>query len=195
MTRAIALAAAAFLCASVRPAGATTVLDLPMTELAKHSTTIIRGVVISQKPGWDREHKNIVTRIRVRVEETLRGTVKARRQVVVEQAGGELDDVGQSVEGSASFKVGEEVLLFLEAHRANASEFSLVSLSASKFTIARDASGAHVTRDVSGLTFVTRQADGHLRPSPATPDGALTLEGARATIREALGTARPSAHH
>jgi len=190
MTRVIAFAAATLLWLHVPAALATTVLDLPVPELAKRSPTIIRGVVMGQKASWDAKHEHIVTRIKVRVDEVLRGNVKVKQQITIQQAGGEVGETGQHIEGAATFRLGEEVVLFLEPHRGTTGEHALVSLAASKFSVVRDNTGAHVQRDLSGLTFVKRDADGRLRPAPSAAEPNLSLADLQTSIREAVPAVR-----
>jgi len=166
-----ALLLAVALLAVAVPAHATTVLAVPVPELAKGSPVVVRGVVESRKTAWDAAHLNIETRTTVRVTRRFKGEAPAH--VVVSQVGGELDGKGQYVPGDATFDVNEDVVLFLEARPDGT--FVLTGMAMSKFRVVEKAGGTVLTRELGGLAFAGRDAQGVIRATATAPASELTL--------------------
>ena len=162
---------------------ATTVLDLPLDQLARTSPVIVEGVVSAQQVRRTPDQR-IETLTTVNVTRSYRQNVS--RQIVVWQGGGTVGDVTHAIPGDASFREGEEVLLFLEPAPAHKGGFVLVAMSAAKFSIDRAAASPVAIRDVQGLGFARPDEHGVIRPSPAPVDLRLSLESLRRTITDAL---------
>jgi hypothetical protein len=90
-------------------------VKLSLEELTTESNSIIIGKVDDIKCAWDEEHRFIYTYVTIKVEETLKGSLKDR--IVVRHLGGEVDGKGLGVSDQPSFKMGERVLLFLTGER------------------------------------------------------------------------------
>lgn len=115
------LPAAALLCALLatpwlaRPAGATALQGLDLHGLCDRSPQILRGTVESLTPGW--HQGRIMTAVRLRVGRTLSGPSRRGDRVIFYRLGGEVGGIGQRVIGEATFRVGEEVVVFLHPRR------------------------------------------------------------------------------
>ena len=94
------------------PALASTAVQMDVPALTRASTDVVRGRVLSSTPAWSGDHLRIITRVTVQVVEAWKGT--AAGTVTVVQPGGELDGIGQRVDGVAPLAGGEDVVLFLE---------------------------------------------------------------------------------
>jgi hypothetical protein len=125
------------LCAVGSVASATTLLALDVDALTSSSDAVVRGRVVSATPRWTRDHLRIVTDTVVEVSETWRGAASGR--ITVMQPGGEVGEVGQRVESVATFKPGEEVVLFLEAR---GDRFTVAGLAQGRFVVERSSDGA-----------------------------------------------------
>lgn len=165
------------------PAGATTVLHVPLEELAAGTPLVVRAVVSEQKVSWSGDGLRILTRTRLRVVEVLKG--KAAPELTVQQVGGTLDGMAMRIPGDAQFAAGEEVVLFLEPHPTDAGEFVLVAMNAAKFTVQESAEGPRVVRDLAGLAFARPGPDGVIRLSPESPESSLSLEELARIVRRA----------
>ena len=84
------------------------------TDLAAHADVIAIGKVMASKAAWDRDVNAIYTYITLDVTEILKGEIDPG-PVTVKQLGGAVDGVVLSITDQATFRVGEEVLVYLEA--------------------------------------------------------------------------------
>lgn len=162
---------------------ATTVLDVPLAELAKDSPAIVEGVVTSQKTQWTKERR-LETLTTLRVTRSYKGKLPAH--VVIKQHGGTLDGITHAIPGDATFEEGEEVLVFLEPSAVTKGAFILVGMSATKFHIERTSDGPVVVRDVGELGLARRGPDGVIRAAPADDNAPVSLDAMRRTIESAL---------
>lgn len=130
---------------------ATVVLALSMEELTARAPLIVHCVAQGSNVVWDEPHAKIWTWTELSVKETLKGEVT--RQVVVKQPGGVVGEVGMEVAGVATFKPGEEVVLFLEPAPDEPGIWVPVSMSASKVTLEERFGTRVAKRDLGGLAF------------------------------------------
>ena len=175
--------AACFLLAS--SARATTMLDVPLSEMSARASIVCRATVIDSTASWYGDHEAVVTRTRIRVTELLKGTAHARpsQELVVMETGGVVDGVGQYVPGQARFVPGEDVVVFLEPARKDFGTWVLRTMSASKFLVTEIAGEkVQLERDVSNLTFVHRNSGGRLVPLETPPVSTITLNALRALV-------------
>ena len=101
----IALAVTAF---------ASTAQRLSEGDILNQADRIVKAIL--NAPGtsaWDSEHRRIYTTFSFEVEEDLAGTGDKHFDLV--QPGGEVEDVGQRVDGFPSFHPGDRVVLFLRS--------------------------------------------------------------------------------
>jgi hypothetical protein len=105
---------------------------------------VVRGKVVSSQARWTADHGRIITDTTIEVAEALKG--RPAKTVVVMQPGGEVGDVGQRVDGVASFHPGEEVVVFLEARGVE--RFTLSGMAQGRFRVERAADGTvHARQD------------------------------------------------
>src|SRR5205814_2262958 len=88
------------------------------------------GAARAQGPAGSDDARRISTFTVVEVTEASKGAPGKR--LTVRQPGGEVGGIGQSVAGAARFAPGEEVVLFLERARDDATVFQVLSMSAGK---------------------------------------------------------------
>ncbi|NVJ20388.1 MULTISPECIES: hypothetical protein [Myxococcus] len=119
------------------PAAATTQLRVDLSQLSRDSDTVIHGVVRRVESRWSGDGRRIVTDVEVEVKEPLKG--QPGNTVLVTQPGGQVGDIGQVVHGLASFKTGEEVVIFLRKRGTQA--FRLSGEAQGKYQVQRDAAG------------------------------------------------------
>jgi len=166
-------------------AQATTLLSLDLPALTKGSGAIVRGVVKSNAARWTKDGGRIMTDTVIEVSETWKGA--PTKELIVMQPGGEVGDVGQLVHGTVKFKVGEEVVLFLEWRTER---FLLTGMVQGRFKVERSSDGK--------ATFARQELDGealYLDPSTHQPVGGtgltLTLDQLRAQVLALSGQAAP----
>jgi len=95
------------------PTESTVMLYKNLKDLANESSLIVKGIVIDIQCKWNPEHTLIISYITIAVKEQYKG-LQYKQTVIIEQIGGELDGFFTRVVGAPEFKVGEEVVLFLE---------------------------------------------------------------------------------
>ena len=87
---------------------------LSLQELSVKSTDIITGKVESKKCFYyNNDERRIYTSVRIRVEDTIKGSLKASDTVEILFYGGTLNGICTTVLGMPTYEVGEEILLFL----------------------------------------------------------------------------------
>lgn len=150
----MALFAAAVLLATAT-AYAVVAVRLPLDDLVRDATAVVRGTVVMSEPYMDEELGRIFTRHTVKVDEYLKG--KGGVEVTVVTMGGELEDIGQLVPGETRFHKGEKVVLCLRpGHRHHV----VVGMSQGKFRVAtRDKGEVFLQRDLSGVKLVGEPGD------------------------------------
>jgi hypothetical protein len=92
-------------------AQATSVAPLDLPELTARSTRVVHGEVIGTASEWNADRSMIVTRVTVRVTDTLSGD--AGETVTFTQPGGRVGALRVDVPGAAAFRNGEEGVWFL----------------------------------------------------------------------------------
>lgn len=179
-TRWIALAAATI--ATV--GSATTLLAMDVAALTKSSEVVVRGYVLKVEPRWTTDRSRIITDATIEISETWKGATGAKTLVAM-QPGGEIGEIGQRVEGVASFEPGEEVVLFLEPR---GDRFTVTGMAQGKFRLERSSDGK--------VTFARPERAGEAvlldpvtRQPVARAERVLTVEQLKAQVRAALPTA------
>jgi hypothetical protein len=108
---AVKSAAALVLVALAAPALAALAIPASVEGLARSSDAVVRGTVVSARARWTADRLRIVTTAELQVVQAWRGAPPARLEVQV--PGGVVGDLGQRVDGLATFAPGEEVVAFL----------------------------------------------------------------------------------
>jgi hypothetical protein len=128
---------------------ATTVQKLSFDRLTREADVVVRGRVENMKNrqaaggGW------ITTVVTVSVEKQFKGSQLS--SINIEQPGGSMGDIVQSVPGLPKFSSGEDVVLFLKRQRGGA--FKLVGGKQGKFTVkTQPESNNWVVEDFAGRT-------------------------------------------
>jgi hypothetical protein len=153
---------------AVLPAYATIMHLMNVETLTRRSSEIFHGQVTSIETVWNADRSRIYTRISVRVEELLKGTLNRSQIVTVTQLGGELDGLRLDYPGRAIFSKNENVVLFTK--RGNNNDLVIIGLKQGKMTV----EGGEVRRDLSGLTLVKQRQDGRGLQQITTP-GSLRM--------------------
>ncbi len=139
-----------------------TLLRLDVAGLSAGSDTIARAKVRSLHTRWSADHAKLLTEVELERVEVWKGALQPT--FLVTQPGGELDGVGQRVEGLARFVVGEEVVVFLEAR---GDRFVVAGAEQGKFRVDRSAAGAVATQGTPAASYVD-QALQPVAPQPVS---------------------------
>lgn len=163
-------------------AHATTLLALDLDTLAGTADAVVRAQVVKVSSRWTRDGGRIVTDVELRVAEAWKGGVE--RTIVVMQPGGVVGDLGQHVEGAATFAPGEEVVLFLEARGGR---FTVAGMAQGRFKVEAGSDGAAATarQDQAGQARLIDPATGReVAPAPLTlPLAAMKQRVVEAAVR------------
>jgi hypothetical protein len=160
--------------------------DVP--ELSRLADTVIRGTVLRTEGRWSGDRRTIFTEVEIQVAETLKG--RARKSVIVRERGGVVGNIGQRVDGVASFQKGEEVVVFLA--RKPDDSFAVEGMAQGKFRVERtsDGRGAFAVRGDVEAVVLDRATGRPVQLEQRT----RTLDELRGEIRAALAaTSGPTA--
>ena len=82
-------------------------------ELAQQSEVVARGSVKQLKSAWEGKKERIVTYVTIQVEEFIKGGGSEKTLTLV-NPGGEVDGVGEIYTHMATFREGEDVIVFAQ---------------------------------------------------------------------------------
>jgi hypothetical protein len=156
------------LLAVASPALAAQAVAASVEELARSSDLVVRGRVVSTTARWS--EGRIYTYAEIQVASTLRG--KAQERLTAVTPGGVVDDLGQRVDGAATFTTGEEVVLFLG--RPDGGRYRVNGLGQGKFVV----EGKQARPDTARIDFVDTQVRVGERRSEA-----MTVEELETRVR------------
>jgi len=149
-------AALAFAGLAVLPASATVLVPAGVGQLAREAALIVQGRVVDVRGVWTEGRRGVVTIVTVEVAEAIKG--EPGEHVSLRVPGGEMGRYRSVMSGAPTFRVGEEVVLFLGG-RAPALPH-LLGLGQGVYRVRRDASGQPVVNAPSlaggGATEATR---------------------------------------
>jgi hypothetical protein len=165
-------------------AGATTLEQLTLDEMAQKSTAIVRARVIGSHAGSHAgtSGTNIYTYFQLQVIETWKSAGQPTTEVAV--PGGVAGGIRQSVNGAPELKPGQEYVLFLWTSRSGLTQ--VIGLSQGVFKLSEEGSGKAVAKrpaaselmlDRSGLPVDDRAVN-------------MPLQDLRTHVRQALASAR-----
>jgi hypothetical protein len=141
-----------------------TLVKASIRELAEESSLIITGKIIKIECQWqDESSKAIFTDLTVAVSEHLKG--EEHRTIGVRQLGGKIGDFGMEIPGTPLFAPGDEVVLFLVAHRGT---YWIHSIALGCFNIATAENGQKVVfNDLPGVNLLDPATRQSLEPGSA----------------------------
>lgn len=132
-------------------AQATTVLYVPIKKSVQMSDYVLVGHVLRLEPAYDSEGQ-IVTRVHLLVEESLKGDIRGGEEFVFTAWGGSFDGVTSETVGEARYNLGEKVMVQLESIQG---EYHTLGLSFGKWDVIRENDGSSsVVRSLFDLNMV-----------------------------------------
>ncbi len=164
---AFTLMAAAALLAGPVPAGATTLRQMDLDELAVRADRIVHARAVDKKTYWDETGTRIYTDTTFEVLGEAKG--QGPRRLTVSMLGGRIDPAEMTVEGTPSFSLGDEVVLFTSPRPDG--KKNLVGFSQGAMRVLEDPGTGEkfaVSGVPAGVTFV-EDSGGHpsvIHPSP-----------------------------
>ncbi|HET9235409.1 MAG TPA: hypothetical protein VFP10_14845 [Candidatus Eisenbacteria bacterium] len=154
--------------------GATTIQDMNLQDMVTMAPSIVVGTVESSSSRWNDDRSLIVTDVRIRVVDVLKGPSVS--EVVITQPGGRVGKLRVDVDGAAAYPVGDEAVLFLASDAKGQQQ--VLGLSRGRFDIVTDArSGKKTVRGLKASDVATLQASKPgLNDVLASPDSALRMQ-------------------
>lgn len=132
-------------------AQATTVLYVPIKKSVQLSDYVLVGSVTRLEAAYDSEGQ-IVTRVHLLVDESLKGDVRSGEEFVFTAWGGSLDGMTTETVGEARYNLGDKVMVQLESIQG---EYHTLGLSFGKWNVVRENDGsATVVRSLFDLNMV-----------------------------------------
>jgi hypothetical protein len=132
----------------------TSMFLVPLKDLSLSSEKIIEAKVTSMVTRWNADSTQIVTYIRMNIVDDLIGEDEDN-EIIVMQPGGRIGNVTMAMEGTTTYKVGVENVVFLRRDPMNASAWQTLGLYQGKYRIFTDASKVRrVAQDVSGKVIL-----------------------------------------
>ena len=107
------LCAAVALALAAAPSGATTLIRASLPGLVADNGTIVVGEVVDSHSYWNEPHTFILTDVRIRTDEVLKGDPKDT-DFTVTILGGTVDDLTTLIVGGAELVPGKSYVLFLQ---------------------------------------------------------------------------------
>lgn len=155
-------------------AQATTVLYVPIKKSIQMSDYVLVGHVLRLEAAYNAEGE-IVTRVHLLIEESLKGDFQKGEVFVFHARGGSLDGVRVETVGEARYALGDKVMVQLENIQG---EYHTLGLSFGKWNVIRENNGSSsVMRSLFDLNLVG------VTESPVT---ILPLNRMREIVREAI---------
>lgn len=133
-------------------ASASVIIHETLDAKAQRVPVIVRGRVVRSVAAWDAERRTIWTWTELTVTDAIKG--KPGSLVLIKQPGGEVAELGQAVAGAATFKVGEDCVLFLEPSPLEAFAFMVSGMAGGKILITEVDGLPTAVRDTTGISFV-----------------------------------------
>lgn len=166
----------------------TTLLAVDLVGLSHSAEVIVVGTVRASAPRFTQDGRRIVTDTEIEVSEVLKGK-PGTPTLVVMQAGGIVGDVGQRVEGTATFALGEEVVVFLD--RRGSDRFAVTAMAQGKFRVERSSDGKAVYA-VPEVAFSGMLIDPLTQKETTSALKAMPLTELKAKIAAALAAPAPA---
>ncbi len=180
--RAAAIALACIGLISDAPASVTRYL--PLDELATGADSIVAGEVVGVQSRMALRRNRIHTYVTIRVDRFLKGDA-GRSFVTLRLLGGSAEGFRLVVSGMPEFRLGEDVLVFVEQPEGGAP--GVFGLSAGKFSLSPRPGGPVLDRTLAGLTVVDAGTNPAARfAASRTP---ATLAEVESVIARALAAA------
>lgn len=171
------------LAASATSAGATTLIRAGFDDLAARNRAIVVGEVVDAKSYWNADHTFILTDVRVRLDDVLKGNVNKELKVTI--LGGRVGDLTTLIVGGPELIPGNSYVLFLneESLPGVARALTVRDLSQGVFDVKIGRGGLRAISQASGQPLVPDRAG--YSEAPGGVEGLPFLEMVQ-TLRDAV---------
>ena len=174
---------AAFLVALGRTGSATasTFVSMSETDLARRSVAAVRATVTAIESALDETTGGVHTYIHLAPSRVVFGTLPDG-EIVLRETGGRVRGASEWLYGNPEYRVGEDVLVFLE--RTSDGSLTTTAMAMGKFSITTNADGSlSAVRSLGEGASVFNPLTGELSQAPG--DEVYDLDAVRAALRSA----------
>jgi hypothetical protein len=139
----------------------TTMFAVGLKDLTLTAGKIVQTKVTGIVTQWTSDSTQIVSYIRMNIVDDMISN-EEDNEIIVKQPGGKMGAQTMMVEGTTTYKVGDENIVFLRPDYVNNAAYQTIGLYQGKYRIFTDASGIRrVAQDVNGKVILMKsQADG-----------------------------------
>jgi hypothetical protein len=123
----------AILCTAFNQSTKAAMVELNIEQLVVKSSDVVGATVLGKVSYWNSSKTFIFTRITLRVDEALKGSLPVTGEIYVVVPGGEVEETGLKVEHAAQFETGEKAIVFLNPEEDSA--FNVTGWEQGKYTI------------------------------------------------------------
>jgi len=129
-----------------------------LQDLSLSSEKILQAKVTSIVTQWNKDSTQIVTYIRMNIKDDLLGSDEDN-EIIIRQPGGKVGYQTMSVEGTTSYKVGDDNVLFLRKDPALTGVYQTLGLYQGRYKIFTDGMGVvRVAQEVNGKVSLYKSA-------------------------------------
>lgn len=115
-------------------AGATAMFQLGLPQLATGAERVVQAEVTAIVPRWNRDSTLISTYVRMRVVDDIVGPGQDD-EIILRQVGGRIGTLTLTVEGTATYQVGETNVLFLRSDPDNPAAWQTLGMYQGKYRV------------------------------------------------------------
>jgi hypothetical protein len=173
-----ALAIAAVLSLVPMTAQATISRAVKFDEKVEQAASIVVGRIVSQESSWDASRQRILTRSKIAVEKTLKGSPAS--EITIVTPGGTVGDIAQDYVGVPRFQTGDENVVFV---RETSVGPTVLYFDQGAYRVDKNSSGERmVTPLVSSTVLVDVE-----RGVATTPENPRSLRDFESSVRTSIG--------
>ena len=140
---------------------ATSMFAVSLEKLSTDAEMIVQAKVTAVVTQWNRDTTQILTYVRMNIDDDMFGE-NEDNEIIIQQPGGSIGTLTMEVEGTTSYRVGDENVLFLFKDFVNKSTYQTIGMYQGKYRIFTDANNVRrVSQDVdTKVMLYKRAADG-----------------------------------
>lgn len=139
-------------------AEATSMFSVGLQELTQEAEKVVQARVTSIVTQWTPDSMQIMTYVRMNIVDDMFGPDEDN-EIILKQAGGRMGTLTMSVEGTTTYKINDNNIVFLRKDLLNNATYQTVGMYQGKYRIFTDLAGVQrVAQDVNGKVILYKGA-------------------------------------